>query len=191
MDKCEQIIEATADLIAANGLQSSPVAMVAKQACCGAGTIYRYFGTKEELVEAVYLQLMQRITSATLAGDDPGKGVRERLNNMWLNLFHYLSDTPRDAALIDQLSVAPAICELKQRAAQNELQAGIHGLFEEGRAQGIIKDLPNEVLGIYVYGGISTLVRLAHTAPGLREHTITDDMVLGLCWDTISIHQTK
>ncbi|WP_300427803.1 TetR/AcrR family transcriptional regulator [uncultured Thalassolituus sp.] len=188
MDKSEQIIEAAAELIALNGLQASPVSMVAKHACCGAGTIYRYFDTKEELVEAVYLQLMQRITRATLAGDDPSGDIRSRLSNMWLNLFRYLSDNPRDAALIDQLSVAPAICELKQRMAENELQSGVHSLFEEGRQQGLIKDLPNEVLGIYVYGGISTLVRLAHKVPGLKENTITDDMVLGLCWDAIRIH---
>jgi len=188
MDKSEKIIEAASDLIACNGLQASPVSMVAKEACCGAGTIYRYFDTKEALVEAVYLQLMQRITEATLAGDDAGKSLQERLNNIWLNLFHYLAETPRDAALIDQLSVAPAICELKQRAAESKLQAGVHGLFEEGKRQGVIKDLPNEVLGIYVYGGISTLVRLAHKAVGLKEHTITDEMVLGLCWDAIRVH---
>ena len=50
MEKHQLIIDATCDLIAENGLQATPISSVAKEAGCGAGTIYRYFETKEELI---------------------------------------------------------------------------------------------------------------------------------------------
>ena len=120
MDKREQILEATANLIAECGLQS-PISLVAKQACCGAGTIYRYFDTKEELIEMVYLKQMERLSDACLANNDNTGRVREQLHNIWSNLFHYLNDSPRDAALLDQLGVAPDVREELQLKAQ-ELQ---------------------------------------------------------------------
>ncbi|MEC9410492.1 MAG: TetR/AcrR family transcriptional regulator, partial [Pseudomonadota bacterium] len=87
MDKRELIITATCDLIAENGLQATPISMVAKEACCGAGTIYRYFETKEELIEDVYLTLMERFSDACLKDVDENASVREQLNSVWLNLY--------------------------------------------------------------------------------------------------------
>ncbi|MFT6423297.1 MAG: TetR/AcrR family transcriptional repressor of multidrug resistance operon [Thalassolituus sp.] len=187
MDKREQILEATANLIAECGLQS-PISLVAKQACCGAGTIYRYFDTKEELIEMVYLKQMERLSDACLANNDKTGSVREQLHNIWSNLFHYLNDSPRDAALLDQLGVAPDVREELQLKAQAGIVERIHALFDEGRARGEVKDLPNDVLGVYAYGGISTLVRMARTKPGLKDQTITEEMVLSLCWDAIANH---
>lgn len=184
MDKREQILEATANLIAESGLQSSPVSLVAKHACCGAGTIYRYFETKEELVEAVYLRQMERFTNACLEGNPSEGSLREQLSHFWKNVFNFLSNNPKDAALIEQLGVAPDIRDELKLEAKAALTKKVHALFEQGKASGEIKDLPNEILGIYAYGGISTVLRLKPTF----ADSITEDMAISLCWDAIANH---
>ena len=187
MDKREQILEATANLIAEAGLQSSPVSLVAKHACCGAGTIYRYFETKEELIEAVYLRQMEVFTKACFEGGSGEGSIREQLNHLWKNLFSYLSNNPKDAALIEQLGVAPEIRNELKLEAKATLTNRIHAIFEQGKASGEIKNLPNEILGLYAYGGISTLLRMKSTFEVAQ--TITEEMVLSLCWDAIANHE--
>ncbi len=185
MDKRELIITATCDLIAENGLQATPISMVAKEACCGAGTIYRYFETKEALIEDVYLTLMERFSDACLKGVDENASVREQLNTVWLNLYHYMREVPRDALLLDQLSVAPAIRGELQEQGKRRLKEKIDPLFARGREEGIIKDIPDDVLGVFVYGGISTLLRTDRNAPCAVPTEVTDDMLLSICWGAI------
>ena len=185
MEKRELIIEATSDLIAINGLPATPISLVAREAGCGAGTIYRYFDTKEVLIEAVYLALMDRFTEACLADMDESASIRDQISQMWLNVYHYLRTTPRDAALLDQLSVAPTIREGLQLAGKARLQARIHPLLDQGRIDGLIRDIPNDVLGIYVYGGLSTLLRSQRNQPGLNTNDVADETLLQLCWGSI------
>ena len=185
MEKHQLIIDATCDLIAENGLQATPISSVAKEAGCGAGTIYRYFETKEELIEAVYLSLMERFTSACLENLDRTASVREQLNTIWLNLYNYMREVPRDALLLDQLSVAPAISAELQERGKRDLKTTIDPIFTRGRQEGSIKDIPDDVLGVFVYGGISTLLRTDRNAPCVVPTVVTDDMLLSICWGAI------
>jgi len=188
MDRQDCIIAATSELIAVNGLAATPMSLVARHAGCGAGTIYRYFETKEVLIEAVYLSLMARFSSACLDGIDDSGSVKTQLSQFWLNLYHYLRSTPQDATLFDQLSVAPAISEELQIAGKATILERITPLLEQGRKDGIIRDLPDDVLGIFIYGGLSTLLRSNRNQPGLNQSEVTDEMVLSLCWGAVGTH---
>ena len=53
-DKREAILDAALDLFAQRGFHGTAVPAVAERARVGAGTIYRYFASKEALVNAVY-----------------------------------------------------------------------------------------------------------------------------------------
>lgn len=81
MDKRQCILEATAELIAEHGLQACPMSAVARQAGCGAGTIYRYFETKDELVQELYLELVRRMTQRCLDPYDASACVKLRFSS--------------------------------------------------------------------------------------------------------------
>src|SRR6185369_16360221 len=53
-DKRERILDAALSLFAERGFHGTPVPLVAERASVGAGTIYRYFASKEALVNALY-----------------------------------------------------------------------------------------------------------------------------------------
>jgi AcrR family transcriptional regulator len=50
LDKKTLILETTLDLISENGFHGTPISMIAEKAGIGAGTIYRYFENKEDLI---------------------------------------------------------------------------------------------------------------------------------------------
>jgi AcrR family transcriptional regulator len=53
--KKEKILETTLQLIAKNGLNASPMSMIAKEADVATGTIYHHFKSKEEIINEIYL----------------------------------------------------------------------------------------------------------------------------------------
>lgn len=80
------LIEATAEVIAERGLDSTTTNHIAERAGVSVGSLYQYFADKDELVAAVMLELSREIMAAvdaTLSGlmeDDTESVVRGLLN---------------------------------------------------------------------------------------------------------------
>ena len=90
MSKRELILEATADLIAEQGIQNCPMASIAKHAGCGAGTIYRYFETKEALIEQLYLSVSEDMSEYSLQNYPKEASVRARFDHIWGRFYDFL-----------------------------------------------------------------------------------------------------
>lgn len=185
MDKREQILEATADLIAECGLQASPMSKVAKSACCGAGTIYRYFETKDELVQELFVELAQRTINECLGSYDAEACIKVRFYELWGNFYHFMFSNPRDCNLIEQLSASPAICGDFKEKAMGQLHLELHKLMDEGKAQHLFKDLPNEMLIMFTYGSLATIAKKLNAMPEKLEDQFEPADLLNLCWDAI------
>ncbi len=185
MDKREQILQATADLIAEHGLQSSPMSMVARHAGCGAGTIYRYFETKEELVQELFHELTHRISTACLQQYDASAGIKQRFYVYWGNFYHFMHNSPRSRALMEQLGSSPAICENHRENSMQCLQTEPYRILEEGKEQELIKNLPNEILATMTFGALMTVCRKQHLMPGKFTTKVDANDLINLCWDAI------
>ena len=59
-DKREEIMQAALELIAEHGFHGAPMAMIADKAGVGAGTIYRYFESKDVLITELYRELEEK-----------------------------------------------------------------------------------------------------------------------------------
>lgn len=185
IEKREQILDATANLIAECGLEASPMSKVAKSACCGAGTIYRYFETKDELVQELYLQIVQKMTAECLNNYDDRACIKIRFYTFWGNFYRYMQANPRDCALMEQLSSSPAICgNFKDRATQT-LHDELDRLMNDGKQQHLFKDLPNEVLTMFTYGSVLTIAKTQNTMPEKLGDKLNTEDLLNLCWDAV------
>ncbi|ASP37201.1 hypothetical protein CHH28_00210 [Bacterioplanes sanyensis] len=185
MDKRQCILEATAELIAEHGLQACPMSAVARQAGCGAGTIYRYFETKDDLVQELYLELVRRLTSHCLEAYDAAACVKLRFFQFWGNFYRYMRANPRDCALLEQMSACPAIHEGTMEQASAELHDVVYGIITDGQQQHVVKMLPEKVLSTFVYGALSTLSKKYNAEPALLGEELELDQLLTLCWDGI------
>src|SRR5215213_8038804 len=58
-DKREAILTAALRLIARLGLHAAPMSAVAREAGVAAGTLYLYFPSKEAMINALYLDLLE------------------------------------------------------------------------------------------------------------------------------------
>jgi AcrR family transcriptional regulator len=81
-----RVLEVAYETFAAEGL-SVPIDEIARRAGVGAGTGYRHFPTKEDLVRAVVKDRLQRIVDdgyAVLDSDEPGEALFTFLRSMVL-----------------------------------------------------------------------------------------------------------
>lgn len=187
MDKREQILAATADLIATQGIQNCPMASIAKHAGCGAGTIYRYFKTKEELIEQLYLSISKEMAEYSLQNYPEQASVRVRFDHIWGRFYEFLSLSPRNIGLLDQLWASPLICiELQQKAMKN-IHTEVIKLLENAKQSHCIKAIQNELLLTMTFGSLFNIARKQQQVPDFFEEDVEVQTLLDMCWDAISV----
>jgi TetR/AcrR family transcriptional regulator, repressor for uid operon len=75
----ERILDAALDLVAASGLRRLTMDDVAARAGVGRMTVYRRFGERERLIDALATREVQRCLAALDAAVDPGDPVAEQI----------------------------------------------------------------------------------------------------------------
>lgn len=167
-DKRTAILKAAMELIAENGFHGAPTAMIAARAGVGTGTIYRYFADKDVLIREVHRELEERMNPILLGQDAADRSLRERFNHFFIGLMRFLLDNPLEFKFLEQFYDSPYGVAMRrdkifnQRSSEQRYDT-VKNLFEQGVADGVIKDLPIAILYALFFG---TLVSVA------RDHTL-------------------
>lgn len=185
MDKRQQILEATATVMTEQGIESCAMSKVAKQAGCAAGTLYCYFDTKEELIRALYQHLVSSMNNACLNGHDGNAAIKTQFFQFWGNFYRFMLSSPRNRSLFEQLSASPAIDETLRDEAIEPIHSVIAQLLQQGKEQGYIKKLPDELLTTMTFGSLMMMAKKQQTVPECFRSEINEDDLLTVCWDAI------
>ena len=189
IDKRTAILKATMELVAANGFHGAPTAMIAARAGVGTGTIYRYFADKDALIKDVYLDVESRLHQALLEEYPADQPVRRRLDHYYASLIRFFIENPMEFKFLGQFYDSPYGVALRrdkifaQKSSEDRCDT-MKNLFEQGIAEGVIKDLPIVILFALFFG---TLISVA------RDHILgfieLDDRLIRqtaeACWDAL------
>ena len=184
-DKRDNILQATLRLIVARGLESTPMSLIASQAAVGMGTIYHYFESKEELVNALYRKLKLRVHEAMLDGYAADAPLRQRFFCIWRNLFRFYLANPDLFQFLDQYSLSPVITPESKEAGMQLWQEPIR-LFQEGHAQQIFKDMPIHLLMLIANAPLVNLVR-GHIEGQVQLDEPAIEAAITACWDAVKL----
>ena len=178
------VMAAALELISEHGFHGASTAMIAERAGVGVGTIYRYFATKDELISALYLELKTRFSQALLARDDEGLELKMRFERIWTALVREYAAHPTELRFIEQYAHSPFLSR-ETRGQQTELSAPFNRLFERGRATGVLRELPPDVLRALMYGAALQLAK-AHIG-GLELNDTLLAASFEACWDAVRV----
>ncbi len=181
--KREAILAAALELFAERGFHGTPVPLVAEKAGVGAGTIYRYFESKEALVNALYQQWKSALGSLLVTDFPFGAPVREQFHVYWTRMAEFVRRHPKAFAFLELHHHSPYLDE-KSRAIELELLVPIALFLAETSRQQVTKDLPPEILIAIVYGAFAGLVK----ASWLGHLQLTPDVLASAeacCWESI------
>jgi len=182
-DKQRAILEATLELVAARGFHGTPMSQVAKKSGVAVGTIYRYFPGKEDLISALYLEVKRRLAQAALQVYSSRAPAGDGFKQIFGTVIHYCVGHPHELSFAEQCDNSPLI-RPEARAEGLNLARPIEEFFARAKAEGLLKPLPNEVLGAIVAGAVISLAKL-HLASGSPVSDEALDAELEAVWDAI------
>lgn len=184
-DKRSAILQSALELVAEHGFHGAPMAMVAERAGVGAGTIYRYFESKDVLIGAIYGDLEERFLVAVMEEYPERRPVRERFLHIGEVLIRYCTDSPPEFRFMEQFHNSPYGAEHRRDKIFGKKDKDvIRELFDEAREQQIVKDLPLVILFCLAFGPLLNVC---------RDHILgfieLDDRLISLtveaCWDAV------
>lgn len=186
-DKKKRILQATEKLLAMYGFHGLSMQMVAKEAGVAAGTIYRYFEDKEDLLHQLHDHILGHVANKVTQNVSDDMPLKERFRTIWLNIW--MMANQEDAPLINrgQFESLPRRQGLEQRQVEQKMFAKVNQLFDEGKACGLFKPLDNEILSVLSLEPSACLAR--KQIKGVYQ--VSDDALdaaLEACWDAITQH---
>jgi AcrR family transcriptional regulator len=184
-DKRCAVIHAALELVAEHGFHGAPMALVAERAGVAAGTIYRYFESKDALIIETFRFLEDRLMAAILQGYPEGGPVRERFLHVARGVLLYLTDSPLEFRFLEQFHNSPYGADHRRDKMLGKGERSIIlDLFDEGLREGIVKDLPVLVLFALAFGPLIQICRDA-----ILGFITLDDRLVGdsveACWDAV------
>ena len=171
--KRDAVLVAALTLFSARGFDGTSVPDVAKQAGVGAGTIYRYFASKEELVNVLYKQWKETLMSRLLTEFDFQAPPRQQFHELWTRLSAFAADHPKAFSFLELHHHARYLDEESRTLEENSLRPVV-SFVESTRARGITRSMSAEALIALVWGAFVGLIK----AQNLGHLTLTPELVL-------------
>ncbi|NIF60592.1 TetR/AcrR family transcriptional regulator [Enterobacter sp. Ap-916] len=144
-DKRLALLDAATDAIAELGLGAA-TSLIARKAGVAEGTLFRYFPTKDELLNAVYLHHKQDLGNELMKTYDRHASSKERTRTVWGNYIDWGLVNMNARKAMRQLAVSgkitsetlemvylayPDLRELSKECITNEALTGIESAFAD------------------------------------------------------------
>ena len=159
-DKRRAILDAALDLFAERGFHGTAVPLVAERAGVGAGTLYRYFESKEALVNALYREWKMSLAASLLADFPVGAPPRSQFSECYRRLCTFALNFPKAFNFLELHHHAPYL-DAQSRLCDEQVLGPIRAFAEQAKESEALKDLAPELLMAIVYGSIVGIVRAA------------------------------
>ena len=171
-EKQEAILDATLELIGERGFHGTPMSAIAEKAGVGAGTIYRYYESKEELINALYIREKQAINALVLEGYSEELSARDAVGLIFRNAISARAGQSARFRFLDQYYNSPFIGD-DSRRIREQLMSEYVEIIERGVRDGEIRDLPRPAVMAMIFGPLAQLVN----ASQLKDVTLDDELI--------------
>ncbi len=141
-DKRIAILRAATQVFAERGL-GAPTSAISVAAGVAEGTLFTYFKSKDELVNALYREIKMELAEAMMSGFPRKKSMRHRLQHVWDCYVKWGVANPMHRRVLAQLEVSDRLTEGAKMAGSAPF-AEIQTMAEEAIEQRIVRELPLE-----------------------------------------------
>jgi len=176
VEKRDAILAAALRLIAHFGLHNTPMSAVAREAGVAVGTVYLYFPSKEAMINALYLHVLEDRNRTwkreRLATADTPLDARAALWETWNGLAHWHLENEEGSNLIAQCRASGILSEETRAIEQDtDAQGLVH--YEAAVAKGYLRQMSRYVFWSLLAGPVYALVQMRDA----HETDITDEIL--------------
>ena len=133
-DKRNAILDAATRLFAERGLTAAPTSEISKLAGVAEGTLFTYFKTKDDLINALYREIKLELADAMMSDFPRKKNIHTKLRHVWDRYVNWGIANPRQRKVLAQLTVSEALTKESIDAGSApfvEFQAMIRDAIEQ------------------------------------------------------------
>ncbi|MFZ5866386.1 MAG: TetR/AcrR family transcriptional regulator [Thermodesulfobacteriota bacterium] len=183
MDRKEAILDAALELFSERGFHGATVAMIAERADVGAGTIYRYFTDKDDLVNALFQHWKKTMAGALLTDLPTDLSPRKLLRELWHRFARFSRDHPLALSFLEFHCHASYLTDASRELADGFRDRFLE-MFERLRREQITKDVPPELVFALITGAFVG-VEKAFQAGELERTPEMEALAEEMCWEAI------
>ena len=172
-DKRNAILDAATRVFAERGLTAAPTSEISKQAGVAEGTLFTYFKTKDDLVNALYREIKLELADEMMSGFPRKKGVRTRLRHVWDGYVNWGLTNPEQRKVLAQLLVSGMLSKASIEAGSVpfvEMQNMIRNAIEQHILRADIPiELVSKMLGALAEAAMDLIVSKPAMAKKYRD----------------------
>jgi AcrR family transcriptional regulator len=133
-DKRNAILDAATRLFAERGLTAAPTSEISQQAGVAEGTLFTYFKTKDDLINALYREIKLELADAMMSDFPRKKKVSIKLRHVWDRWVNWGIANPKQRKVLAQLAVSEVLTQESRDAGSApfvEFQSMIRDAIEQ------------------------------------------------------------
>ncbi|HQV80397.1 MAG: TetR/AcrR family transcriptional regulator [Agitococcus sp.] len=183
--KQDAILAAALQLFAQKGFHGTAVPDVAQLAGVATGTIYRYFSSKEALVNAVFQQAKQCLYNTLNPADfDFKANPRQLFSLLWQRLCLFSKTQPLAFRFLELQDHVPYLDE-KSKAIESQVLIPIWTYCVMAIQKKAARDMPAEALMALIWGAFVGLIKAEYMG-----YIVLNEQILAqaeqACWASFS-----
>ena len=159
-DKRARLLDAALDLFETRGFDGVAVPEIAARAGVAVGTVYRYFPSKEALVNALYRHWKGVYNDLILSPLPRGLEARDRFTTYWQRMTLFARTHPRATRFMD-LHHHGAYLDEESRSMSRRYAEAARTFVEGARAEGAIRNLDPIMVVALMWGAATGLAKFA------------------------------
>lgn len=185
-DKRQRLLRAALELFAERGFFGTAVPLVAESAGVAAGTVYRFFDSKETLVNEVFREAKGRLRAALAEGLDYGLAPKALFDEVWRRLVGFARAEPTAFHFLELQDHAPYLDE-ESRALEREVLAPIFVACTRFHEAGVLRpEVEVDVMMGFIWGAFVGLMK-AERYGYLKLGEASLDGARDACWRAFAV----
>jgi AcrR family transcriptional regulator len=166
-DKRNAILSAATEVFAARGLGAATSA-ISQAAGLAEGTLFTYFKTKDDLVNALYRELKLELADAMMSDFPRRASVRRRFQHVWDRYAEWGIANPRQYTVLQQITVWGGLTEESRRAGIAPFLE-IEKVAETAVAEHVFLDRPLELIAATLSALAETTIQFMRRSPAQAD----------------------
>jgi hypothetical protein len=143
-DKRTAILDSALALFTERGFHGTPTSLIASEAGVATGTLFHYFGTKDKLIEELYLTIKREAGNEMRKGTEAGGGTSIVLKRIASSYVFWGIKNPAKIKFMEQFCLSPHVPQgAREEGMSNFLF--LKEIFGQAISSGEIKPIPVEL----------------------------------------------
>jgi AcrR family transcriptional regulator len=181
-DKREAILKTALVLFTKRGFFGTPTSLISKEAGVATGTLFFYFRTKEELIDALYRRVKEEAAEAMCKGLGKEKTAKAKLFRLGRNAVAWGTAHPDRMKFMEQFAHSPFVSTSAQEEGMSRFLF-LKDLIRDGIRDGSVRDYDPDLLLFMMASAFSGLIARVAAAGDEAEAEEIIRQGLEFVWD--------